>query len=299
MNFEVWGLTGTLATERDDQRDFAEARLWHWLEAVDAACNRFKPDSELSRLNARVGEAIEIGATLALALDAAWRAYDATSGLCDPTVLASLVALGYDADYETLVEREDAPLPEPVRPPGLGAIRYDRRARTVTLAPGCQLDFGATAKALVVDLVAADVAPTGGVVVEVGGDVALRGHGPDGPWSIGIADSLRLRGDEPRVSVEDGAIATSSTTARTWRAGGRTLHHVIDPRTGEPAEGPWATVSVSARSCVIANALSTAALLWGDGAASRVARSGSAGRFVRHDGTVEYAGGWPPDEERA
>ena len=296
MNFKIWGLTGTLATERDAQMDFAEQRLWHWIDSFDAACNRFRSDSEISRLNAQRGETVAISPTLELAIDAALRAGRATGGLCDPTVLPALLALGYDRDYDELAMRSDLTARAPIPSPGLDAIALDRERHEVTLAPRCQLDLGASAKALIVDLVANDIAPHGGAVVELGGDVAVHGRGPGGPWVIGIADRLTITGDEPRVSITSGAIATSSLTTRTWRVGSEVANHIIDPRTGSFARGVYATASVSASSCVVANAFATAALLWGEEAGYHIAQSGWAARLVRHDGAVDYVGGWPEDE---
>ncbi|HUX03462.1 MAG TPA: FAD:protein FMN transferase [Acidimicrobiales bacterium] len=296
MKFKIWGLTGTLATEHEEQMAFAEQRLWHWIDSFDAACNRFRSDSEISRLNAQSGQSLAISPTLELAIDAALRAGEATGGLCDPTVLPALIALGYDRDYDELLLRDDLKAGAPIPAPGLGAIHLDRERHVITLDPGCQLDLGASAKALIVDLVAHDVAPHGGVVVELGGDVAALGNGPDGPWVIGIADRLDLRGDEPRVSIASGAIATSSLTTRTWRVGSEVANHIIDPRTGTFARSVYATSSVSASSCVIANAFATAALLWGEDAGFHIAQAGWSARLVRNDGTVDFIGGWPEDD---
>ena len=297
MNFHTWGLSGSLTTENDADLDFAEQRLWHWINAVDAACNRFDPDSEISRLNRHHDGPVSLSATFELALDAALRASDATNGLCDPTVLPALLALGYDRDYDELATLEHVVAAIPVPAPGRGAITLDRENHTVTLAPHCQLDLGASAKALVVDEVANDVATLGGVVVELGGDVAVRGRGPQGPWVIGVAESLTITGREPRVSIASGGIATSSSTTRTWRVGEQVVNHIIDPRTGSFAQSTYAVATISASSCVIANAFATAALLWGEDAGYYISQAGWSGRLVRHDGTVEFVGGWPREEE--
>jgi thiamine biosynthesis lipoprotein len=297
VNFEIWGLSGSLATERDEHLAFAEERLWHWIHALDAACNRFRPDSELSRLNAAREWPVVVSDALALALDAAFVASDLTDGLCDPTVLASLLALGYDRDYDELAHRDDVELKTTVPSPGLGAISYDREGRTIELREGCQLDLGASAKALVTDLVANDVAARCGVMVEVGGDVALRGRGPEGSWVIGVGDSLVITGHEPRVAFTNGGIATSSSVVRSWRAGGQRVNHIIDPRTGSFAHGTYGAATVSAASCVIANAFATAALLWDEDAAFHIAQAGWSARLVRRDGSVEFVGGWPEEEK--
>jgi FAD:protein FMN transferase len=301
MKFEIWGLSGTLVTECDDHRAFAEKRLWHWLSEIDIACNRFRDDSDISRLNASSGDpsGVQVGPIFERALDASLDAYAATEGLCDPTVLPALLALGYDVDYSELVTRVDSPLGDIKATAGPTAIAVDRERHRVALGADCQLDLGATAKALAADLVADDVAQMCGVVVEIGGDVAVRGAGPDGPWAIAISDTLHHTGHEPRVGLSSGGLATSSITQRTWIAGGQRVNHIIDPRSGQWAKGPYATASVSATSCVLANALATASLLWGDDAAYHVAQAGCAARLVDLDGNVHYVGGWPADEMSA
>ncbi len=293
MNFSTWGLTGTLVTEHPETMAYATTRLWYWIESMDEACNRFSRDSELSRLNASAGQTTTVSPTLLRAIDAAVTASTLTDGLCDPTVLPALLAWGYDRDYDEVRDRVDLNEPPVVAPPGVGAIAIDRVERTVRLDPGCQLDLGASAKALVADLVADEVAERGGIVVEIGGDVAVRGAGPSGPWVVGIADRLAITGEEPRVRIAGGGVATSSLTTRTWRVEGRLVNHIIDPRTGAVADGPYATVTVAADSCLHANAFATAALLWGEDAPYHVAQAGWSARLVRRDGTVEFVGGWP------
>jgi FAD:protein FMN transferase len=295
MKFEIWGLSGSLTTEREDQMDDATERLWYWLNAIDAACNRFRDDSELSQLNASHGARTAISPTLEMALAAALRCAAATDDLVDPTVLPALLALGYDRDFDEIADGD--PILEHVALPAMGtsAIHLDADAHTVMLDPPCRLDFGASAKALAADLIADDVAQSGGVVVEIGGDVAVRGEGPEGAWAIAVSDNLTLDGHEPRVAFRHGGIATSSTNSRTWRVGERTVNHIIDPRTGHCARGLYTTASVSASDCVLANAFATAALLWNEDAGYHIAQAGWSARLVRRDGTLEYVGGWPED----
>jgi FAD:protein FMN transferase len=295
MKFEIWGLSGSLTTEREDQMDDATERLWYWLDAIDVACNRFRDDSELSQLNASHGARTAISPTLEMALAAALRCASATDDLVDPTVLPALLALGYDRDFDELADGD--PILEHVALPAMGtsAIHLDADAHTVVLDPPCRLDLGASAKALAADVIADDVAESGGVVVEIGGDVAVRGEGPEGAWAIAVSDNLRLDGHEPRVAFRHGGIATSSTNSRTWRVGERTVNHIIDPRTGHCARGLYTTASVSASDCVLANAFATAALLWNEDAGYHIAQAGWSARLVRRDGTLEYVGGWPED----
>lgn len=294
MNFSIWGLSGSLHTESDNLLPFAEDRLNFWLEVIDKACNRFRPDSELSRLNEAQGDVV-LSTVLVRALVAARRASELTGGLCDPTILPSLEALGYDRDYDSLGDVADTPLD--LRPaPGFSALGFDEVARTVHKTFDCRIDLGASAKALVADLVARDVAPTGGVVVEIGGDVSARGRGRKGLWVVGIASTLTITGDEPRIALENGAIATSSNDVRTWRRGDHVIGHIIDPRSGRSAVSPFAAATVIDTDCVSANAFATAALLWGEDAAWHIAQAGRSARLVRHDGTVEFVGAWPREE---
>lgn len=291
MNFSIWGLSGSLHTERDDQVAFAEDRLHFWIDVIDRTCNRFRADSEISRLNAADGDVI-VSEDLARALVAARRASELTGGLCDPTVLSSLEALGYDRDYDTLGHLDDTAVS--LQPsPGFASLKFDEAARVVRKSAACRVDLGASAKALVTDLVVSDVAPTGGVILEIGGDVSARGRGHDGPWVIGVASTLAITGLEPRITLENGAVATSSNDVRTWRRGDQVIGHIIDPRTGASAVSPFAAATVIDADCVSANAFATGALLWGEDAAWHIAQAGRSARLVRHDGSVDFVGAWP------
>ncbi len=294
--FEIWGLTGSITTESAEHFEFANERLWFWIGEIDRACNRFKDDSEIQRLNTSNGKECKVSATFEVALDAAIRSSEMTGGLCDPTVLSALLHLGYNRDFDELVDNQHTSDQTPVPSPGISAIKIDKDGHKVSLN-NCIIDFGASAKALTADLVANDVMKFGGVAVEIGGDVALRGIDPRNPWTIGISDSLTINGTEPSVAMSSGGIATSSLRARSWKVNGETANHIIDPRTGSYARGPYATASVSAPDCVTANAFATAALLWGEDAGYHIAQSGLSARLVRNNGVVEFIGGWPEDSE--
>ena len=290
-------MTGSLHVSDPASAEFAEQRLWRWIGEIDDACNRFRDDSEITRLNESAGATREVSPTLRRALEAALDAAERTEGLCTPTVLTALRAWGYDEDYEIVRDRGREREPDVVSPSNpLEDVEYDAAAGTVRLRHGCQLDLGATAKALAADLVADDVAPYTGVVVEIGGDVAVRGTGPQGPWVVGVSTGLEIRGGEPRVVVSGGGLATSSSVVRTWTVAGRVVGHIIDPRTGRPAHGPVIAATVAADSCVHANALATASLVREVDSDYYLAQTGWSGRLVRRDGTVVYVGGWPDDE---
>ena len=141
---------------------------------------------------------------------------------------------------------------------------------------------------------------TGGVLISLGGDIATAGIPPRDGWPIVAADRPDQAGPGPadagptqRVRLPRGAVATSSISCRSWRRAGRVLHHIVDPRTGLPADGPWQTASVAAMTCADANAAATAAIVAGEAAAGWLAAAGLPARLVSHDGRVRYIGGWP------
>lgn len=298
VSFEVWGSDVVLATARAGALEPAERLLRAELEAFDRACSRFRADSELTRLNARAGAAVEVGPLLADALAVALRSAEQTAGAVDPTVGPALAALGYDRDFAEIVRGASV---RPMLVPAVGwrEIAFDAATRTVLVPRGCTLDLGATAKALCADRAAAAIAArTGvGVLVSLGGDVAMEGRAPDGGWVIGLADDHRApaRSGPATVAVAGGGLATSSTTVRRWRMAGEPVHHLIDPASGRPAGGPWRTASVAAASCTDANTASTAAIVMGVAAADWLAERGLPARLVAHDGTIARIAGWPEE----
>ncbi|MHB8681834.1 MAG: FAD:protein FMN transferase [Acidimicrobiales bacterium] len=158
------------------------------------------------------------------------------------------------------------------------------------------LDLGSSAKALAADRAARAVAALGtGVLVSLGGDIAVAGPPPEGGWSIGIAEESTAAGSDAAqaVAIVAGGLATSSTRSRTWRRGNRRLHHIVDPRTGDSAADHWHLVTVAASSCVVANAASTAAVVWGAEAPGRIGAMGLAARLVDRRGAVTTTPGWP------
>jgi thiamine biosynthesis lipoprotein len=171
----------------------------------------------------------------------------------------------------------------------------------VVLPPGVQLDLGATAKALAADRAAAAAhrAVRAGVLVNLGGDMALGGPSPEGGWRVLIAEDHRGDPDAagPRVVIRAGGLATSSTTVRRWEVGGVERHHIVDPETGLPTRGPWRTATVAAASCVDANAAATAAIVKGEAAVAWLTAHRLPARLVAEDGRVVRTSSWPEETE--
>jgi thiamine biosynthesis lipoprotein len=177
-------------------------------------------------------------------------------------------------------------------------VRLDEANSSIRLPAGAQLDLGATAKALAADMAASAARAAGGCGVLVGlcGDIAVAGEAPEGGWQIRVTDDHRI-GEAPgqTVAIQSGGLATSSVTVRRSADGPDGVHHLIDPATGRPVDGPWRTVSVTAASCADANTASTAAIVLGEYAPDWLEQNSLPARLVAHDGAVSYAAGWPAE----
>jgi thiamine biosynthesis lipoprotein ApbE len=300
-----------------DPGQLAEARrrLEADLDAVDRACSRFRPDSELMQLTAdgpgpastapastAPASTVEVSPLLAEAIAVALRAAATTDGDVDPTVAGAMSDLGYDRDF-SLLPAVGPPVRLTVRAvPGWRQVGLDEQARLLTLPRGVHLDLGATAKAWAADRAASRLAGAlgCGVLVGLGGDISVAGPPPPGGWRIRVQDVTGRPEDPPEgpaavVAIREGGLATSSTTARRWRRGGDVLHHILDPRTGLPASVHWRTVSVAAASCVDANTASTAAIIRGAEALDWLSNLGLPARLVDTAGSVRTVGGWPAE----
>ncbi|MFF0087718.1 FAD:protein FMN transferase [Streptomyces canus] len=297
--FPALGTTAALLVTDPGALPAAEAVLRAELAAVDRVCSRFRPDSELTRVNVSVGVTTTVSEYFAEALQAALRAARLTGGAVDPTVGSAVIALGYDRTFASLSPEDARPVPMARPAPGWRRIAFDPCTRRLCLPLGARLDLGATAKALAADRAACQAAAvTGcGVLVSLGGDLATAGPAPEDGWRIALADDHARPAPDggPAVAVTSGALATSGIRVRTWRRDGRVLHHIVDPITGEPAVPVWRTVTVAAATCVDANAVSTASIVLGDRALDWLRATALPARLTGLDGTVVRVGGWPPD----
>ena len=283
------------------------------LDRFDRACSRFRPDSDLSRVNARAGRPVRVSPLLLGAVEVALRGAELSDGMLDPCLGRSLERAGYDRDWELVREREGtgeatgaaeghagAPRLVARRRAAWRQLALDRAEGTIRVPAGSKLDLGATAKALAADMACAAVRDRHGhgVLVALGGDLAAAGEPPAGGWRVHVTDDHRAGARAPgqRVVIEDGGLATSSTVTRRWRRGGESMHHIIDPVTGRPAVTRWRTVSVAAANCTDANIASTTALLHDGEAIGWLERRGLPARLVELDGTVHTVAGWPAGE---
>jgi len=253
--------------------DAAETEV-HRLEAL---LSRFRPDSELARLNAH--GVLEAGPDLRRVLEHALAARERTGGRFDPTVHDAVTAAGYDRTF-ALVERDSDSPAAPPRAAG-GGIRID--GSRVELDPGVRIDLGGIAKGYAAERAAELLAAAGPCLVNAGGDVATRG----GRWPIGVetADgSLTLE-------LAGGGLATSGRDRRRWRRGGVEQHHLIDPCTGAPAESDLLRVTAVGCDAVEAEVVAKSLFLAGaERAAAEAEAAGMTAVLVTADGRSLFTG---------
>jgi thiamine biosynthesis lipoprotein ApbE len=294
------GTTVRIVVTDQAQLESARVMLTNDLAALDLACSRFRPDSELMQLEASAGQPTIVSALLAGAVRAALRAAALTDGDVDPTVGRAMEAIGYDRDFSS-VPAHDGPLRITVNHvPQWRAIQLDDARNLLTVPAGVRIDLGASAKAWAADRSAEGIARVlnCGVLVSLGGDIAVAGQVPPGGWSIRVQDITAdpaepAEGPSSVIAIRTGGLATSSTSARRWQRGGDMMHHILDPRTGRPADSDWRTVSVAAGSALDANIASTASIIRGKSAISWLAELGLPARLVALDGSVTTLAGWP------
>jgi FAD:protein FMN transferase len=241
----------------------------------DRVFSRFRPDSELNRVNGAAGSPTLVSRRFGETVRCALAVAEQTAGLVDPTVGASLVALGYGGDFADL---GDDPAPPAAVGPAPGWRRVELSGRLLRIPPGCVLDLNGIVKSATVDEAAALLPGSG--FVSAGGDLAVRG-GTDVALPAGGA-----------VRVVRGGIATTGIDRRRWRRGGAWYHHLIDPATGLPARSPWREVTASGASCLDADVAARAALLAGAAGPGWLDERGVPGRFVGEDGHVTANRTW-------
>jgi len=258
------------------------------VRADEARWSRFLPSSELRRLNAAAGTAVEVGPETAelLHLALAWRAR--TAGCFDPLLGAHVRAAGYDRPFTDLHRPQRRPAPAPPAVPSLDGT-------AVVVPPGVEVDLGGIAKGHAADRAVALALGLGstGACVNLGGDLRCAGEPPtaDGWWTA-LDHGPGSEASGLSIGLRHGAVATSTTRRRRWTtADGTVQHHLLDPRTGRPAETGIHTATVVAATAAAAEALTKVVLLAPPGDAhDLLAGEGAAALATGHDGAVRRLG---------
>ncbi|MDR2997106.1 MAG: FAD:protein FMN transferase [Microbacterium sp.] len=274
--FEAIGTRWEIETEQPLDAG-SRAAVTTLIEAFDAEWSRFRADSTVSRI-AGGGEVPSPADAVAM-LDLYRELSDATAGAVNPLAGASLAALGYDSKYSLT-----ASTARPAPAEWTEALHWTDATLSLSV-PGV-IDVGALGKGRLVDLVLASLSSVDGrVVVDAGGDLALRGGG--------IRIALEHPYDPARaigvVEVGDRALCASATNRRAWGDG---LHHVLDARTGLPVR-TWAATWALAPEAMLADAATTA--LFFDGGPAFADARGIDWVRMSTDGRVQASIGFPDE----
>lgn len=245
-------------SEPGDDRFERVDRAFRWFEAVEKACSRFNPDSELRQLLSHVGEPVAVSPLLFQALDFALQVGSESGGAFDPTIGARMEAAGFTTDY--LSGDTTSSGLSPTASGGIDDVILDTEAQTVLLRRPVVLDLGAVAKGFAMDLAGQELGERGGFAINAGGDVLVRGMNPEGgPWQIGVRHPRRPDALLCVLHVTNAAVCTSGDYERPGPDEG---HHILDPHGGGSATSVISLTAIGP-TAMTADALSTAAFVMG------------------------------------
>lgn len=256
-----------------------------WFESWEARFSRFRPTSELSRLNANAGSWIAVSPEMGEVIGLALKAAAMTNGLFNPLILPALQSAGYERSF---LEPDFAPglgLPGVIEVPDWRTIELDIRRQQVRLPMYARLDLGGIVKGWAAQCAIDRLGEHGACLVDAGGDMAAHGSPDDSDgWEVGIPRQRESPDVLCTVTLSETAIATSGIDHRHWTRAGQSLHHLIDPRTAQPVSNHVLTATVIARDGIQAEAWAKATLISGDSVLP--GRAGCAALIVHDDLSV-------------
>jgi thiamine biosynthesis lipoprotein len=212
-------------------------RVPGWFEGWEDALSRFRPESELTRLNQAAGEAVKVSETLWEVFMAANKAYQESGGLVTPLVLGALVEAGYERSFDLLSRDQTVGVKEKIMVRALEEVERWPESHTLRLPIGEQIEFGGVAKGWAAHQAMLRLKGYGPVLINAGGDIAISGLGAEAqPWLVGIDDPFQAGQSLGTLRLGRCGVATSGRDYRQWTQNGVMQHHIIDPRTAEPAK---------------------------------------------------------------
>lgn len=266
------------------------ARAPDWFEEWEACLSRFRPNSELNLVNQHAGETVRVSTVFWSVLQQARRAEIDSEGLVTPTLLGALLAAGYQKSFDELNDNLlQTRLVEGVKAASLQNVEMDDLRHTIRLPPGVQLDFGGIAKGWAAHQTAQRLNMYGPALMDAGGDIAIsRSQISGDPWIVGIEDPRNPGRRLGILRIRRGGVATSGKDYRRWQMAGQWKHHIIDPRTGEPAVTDLLTATVVAPDVMQAEMAAKVVMILGSrqGIAWLEARPQYAGLVVTDDERV-------------
>jgi thiamine biosynthesis lipoprotein len=263
-----------------------------WFEEWEQRLSRFRPDSELNYVNQTAGQTIQVSQVFWDVLQASFDAYRLSGQLVTPTILPALEVAGYSRSFEGLPANTASPVKTEPVVDALSMIKYDPATHRVRTPFGVRLDFGGIAKGWAAHQTMLRLQHLGAVLVDAGGDIAISASQPEGqPWLISVLDPLNDAEDLDMLAVHQGGVATSGRDYRRWMKNGEPQHHIIDPRSGQPAETDLLSATVVAPNVIVAETAAKTVMILGShlGLDWLEAQDGLAGLVVLEDGTVMYS----------
>lgn len=276
----------------DSEAESLRARL----DELESQWSRFRPDSQVSIINAFAGRPVLVPEDVVRLVSHAIHAWRLTDGLYDPTMLSELQSHGYDRSHELLAAAEGlsiSGLNTGTRESAVDQIDVDVVLGAVTMPEGVAFDPGGIGKGLAADILIDMVGEVEGAMVDLGGDLRVMGNWVDGgPWPVSVANPFDHPNDMASIRIHGGGVATSSSLRRTWRGGdGFDRHHILDPRTGNPADTDLVAVTINAGMTWVADVVAKAALIGGSEYARELIRiTNTAGLLIGRSGDTEVVG---------
>ena len=262
-------------------------------EDWEQTLSRFRPDSELSRLNQTFDRPVEVSETFWEVFQAAQWADQFTGGLVTPTVLDAVLEAGYDRPFDILPrDQAGSLLRELLEIHPLSVVVADEARHTITLPRNVRLDFGGVAKGWAANETVEQLKDFGPILMNAGGDIAINDPLAGGePWPVGVTNPFEPGTDLEVLYLKRGGVATSGKDRRRWNQNGVLRHHIINPLTGQPAETDVLTVTVVAPTVMEAEAAAKAALILGreNGLQWIESDPALAGLFILDNGEVLYS----------
>jgi thiamine biosynthesis lipoprotein len=266
LSFRAMGseMLAVLESELDSPPSILD-EVPHWFEGWEQSLSRFRPDSELSRLNQTFDQSVEVSDTLWDVFQYALSAETITNGLVTPTVLDAVLEAGYDQSFDVLPRYQSGhglQLLSVLNP--LSLVTWDEKSQTICLPYGIHLDFGGVAKGWAAHQTAERLKEYGSAVMNAAGDVAINGALANGePWTIGVRNPFEKDTDFETLKLNRCGVATSGRDRRNWNKNGLLHHHIIDPYTGQPAKTNVMTATIVAPTVMEAEAAAKAVLILG------------------------------------
>jgi FAD:protein FMN transferase len=271
--------TAVLLAADGDPRKVMEgfARVEELVRQYEQRFTRFSETSELAALNRSAGKWFHASPDMVEVLTLALRYHQDTGGLYDPAILLALEQAGYNRSMDAIrAAGSIVPLVKNITAAASGfhEARLDSQTNSIRLPEGLRIDLGGIAKGWIAERAAQALTRYArACVVDAGGDIFACGRPENGQgWTVSLEDPFDVNHDLAVLTIEPGAVATSTIMKRRWSQAGQERHHLIDPRTGKPAQSPWVSVTVIADHAAKAEVVAKTLLIGGPKSAESIMR---------------------------